>query len=47
MCVIYATKSFENFKNVAVGHTKEFEQILARGNKIYLYKNGEKKGGGC
>ena len=28
---------------MAVGHTKEFEQILAGGNKIYLYINGEKK----
>ena len=43
MCVIYATKSSENFKNVAVGYSKEFEQNFCRREQNLPYINGEKK----
>ena len=46
MCVIYATKSSENFKNVAVGNTKEFEQNFGRREQnLPIYKWRKKKVG--
>ena len=46
MCVIYTTKSSENFKNVAVGHTKEFEQNFGRREQnLPIYKWRKKRWG--